>query len=129
MREKDALTQIIAGGTSMGKEQKPNQKIVTSADIDAGPFGLVGQNVFYQLRDEDMEGTPVVVGGLPLRKVPAKIVMNYYGRRDASKRLVFAVMIFRPDFLGGVFSRDEVPFDSSREPGTIDKLQPGDLAN
>jgi hypothetical protein len=105
------------------------QRLITSADLDHAFTS--GSQVFYQLTDEEggnaftfYPGT-----GITYRKVPAVITFNYYDRRDESGRKVYALYILRPAFLGGPFSKDEVAFDSGREPGSCDTIQPGDLRN
>jgi hypothetical protein len=105
------------------------QRLITSADLDHAFTS--GSQVFYQLTDEEggnaftfYPGT-----GITYRKVPAVITFNYYDRRDESGRKVYALYILRPAFLGGPFSKDEVAFDSGRDPGTADSIQPGDLRN
>jgi hypothetical protein len=105
------------------------QRLITSADLDHAFTS--GSQVFYQLTDEEggnaftfYPGT-----GITYRKVPAVITFNYYDRRDESGRKVFALYILRPAFLGGPFSKDEVAFDSGRDPGSCDTIQPGDLRN
>jgi hypothetical protein len=104
-------------------------RLITSADLDHAFTS--GSQVFYQLTDEEggnaftfYPGT-----GITYRKVPAVITFNYYDRRDESGRKVYALYILRPAFLGGPFSKDEVAFDSGREPGSCDTIQPGDLRN
>jgi hypothetical protein len=105
------------------------QRLITSADLDHAYTS--GSQVFYQLTDEEggasfsfYPGT-----GITYRKVPAVISFNYYDRRDESGRKVFALFILRPAFLGGPFSKDFVPADSGREPGSFDSIQNGDLRN
>jgi hypothetical protein len=105
------------------------QRLITSADLDHAFTS--GSQVFYQLTDEEggnaftfYPGT-----GITYRKVPAVITFNYYDRRDESGRKVYALYILRPAFLGGPFSKDEVAFDSGRDPGSCDTIQPGDLRN
>lgn len=102
--------------------------LITSSDLDHA--GVVGATVFYQLRDEEMSGAPIVINGLARRKVVATITAEYFGaRRDEFGRLVYALAIERPGFLGGPFTRDDVAIDNSRDPGTFDTIQPGDLVH
>lgn len=117
---------IVAGLSSAVAQKRGGGKHITSSDLDHLP--VPGADIYYQLRDEEILGTPFIINDLPYRKVPGEIIFTYFGqRRDEQGRLVFAVRIDRPPFLGGSFQLDEVPFDSSRSPGTIDFIQPGDL--
>jgi hypothetical protein len=118
----------LAVMTAPAQKSKGGGNLITSSDLDHAY--VTGSQVFYQLRDEDLQGMPFELRGLAIRKVPAVITFHYYGsHRDAQGRLVFALFVERPAFLGGPFSLDEVAADPSREPGTFDTVQPGDLVD
>ena len=118
----------LAAITAPAQKNKSADVLITSADLDHSL--VVGSTVFYQLRDEEIQGEPQIINGLIRRKVPACIVAEYFGaRRDEVGRLVYALVIARPGFLGGPFTRDEVAIDSARDVGTFDTIQPGDLVH
>jgi hypothetical protein len=100
---------------------------VTAADLDKGAAPLTGKRVMYSLTDE--EGGLILEATGQGRKVPATITYNYRTLRDTEGRLVSPLFIMRPAFAGDVFSKDRVPADSARSPGTWDTVQPGDLRN
>ena len=103
--------------------QKRGGTVQVVVDLDSSIRPLAGKRVFYQLLDSEGGG-----GEHDIRKVPAFVAYNYRGesRRDAQGRLAVALVILRPGFLGGPFTKDEVGGDSGRSQGTWDNLQPGD---
>lgn len=123
-----ALIFIVPQSTTSAQKDRGPGRGVTSADLDA-IGGVNGARVFYQLTEEEQGPRFEFSNGTFASKVPAEVVFNYFGDRDDRGRLIFAVFIKRPLFLGGPFLKDEVPFDSARNPGTIDTIQPGDLRN
>jgi len=111
----------------MGMAAQKAVRPAPSATIDS--LGTLGARVFYQLTPAEHGDNFLFKNGSGATKVPAVVNFNYFGRRDDQGRLVYGVTIFRPGFLGGTFTKDEVPFDSSRTPGTIDLFKEGDVYN
>ncbi|HKQ06616.1 MAG TPA: hypothetical protein VJ464_15895 [Blastocatellia bacterium] len=100
------------------------QPLTLNTDLLAHLFGSVepiaGKPILYQLTNE--EGGTDEPGG---RKVPAQIHRHYFdGRRDGQGRAVDRIVFVNA---WGTVCVKDAPLDSSREPGTWDIYQPGDL--
>jgi len=115
---------------------------ITGSDLDRA--GVNGGGVFYQLTDEErlitdesgsfgLKGQPYLFAdGTEATKVPAEIIFDFFDRRRPTEeggQRVYSVLVKRAGFLGGPFVKNEVHFDSARQPGTIDRYKPGDLVN
>ena len=124
-----AATLLFASYSINAKDSSPT-KLITSSDLDHAK--VQGATVKYQLTDEEIQGAPLFYSnGTIVRRMSAVIIVDYIpidARTDEQGRRLFRVRIDRPDFLGGPFEKD-APFDSGRDPGTIDSIQPGDLVH
>lgn len=123
-----AITLILIGmvvgiANIPASAQKPTK--ATTVTIDS--LGTAGATVFYQLTDAEGGSQFTYSNGSFVRKVPAIVSFDPHGTRGADGRLIFSVTVFRPLFLGGTFDKDNVSFDSGRNPGTIDTVQSGDI--
>lgn len=124
-----AATTLFAA-YSINAKDSSNPKLITSADLDHAK--VQSATVKYILLDEEIQGVPLVYSnGTIVRRFNATIIVDYIpidARTDERGRRLFRVRVDRPDFLGGPFEKD-APFDSGRDPGTIDSIQPGDLVH
>jgi hypothetical protein len=108
-------------------QAQKRQAAITAVDIDSSIAPLTGKRVMYVLTDD--EGGAFLESTGQGRKVPAIITYNYRVRRNTDGNIVSPLTIFRPQVIGGLLLKDEVPSDSSRSPGSWDNFQPGDLRN
>jgi hypothetical protein len=105
-------------------------KRTTGEDVDKA--GAPGALIYYQLKDEEGGLLLRYNNGVPVRRMPGVIVVDFTdvdARRDEKGRKLFAVRVDRPPSLGGALYLEGVPFDSGRDPGTIDFPKPEDLVN
>jgi hypothetical protein len=119
---------VLFTSQSINAKDGSNPKQITSSDLDHAK--VQSATVKYILTDEEIQGVPLVYSnGTIVRRFNAVIIVDYIpidARTDERGRRLFRVRVDRPDFLGGPFEKD-APFDSGRDPGTIDCIQPGDL--
>ena len=122
MREKDALTQIIAGGQatmaktgSTGPRPALWESLVADADIQ------IGKPVFYFLLPSEggeMRDPFQKEGELPINKTLAFVDYVYPAGTRKDGKLIVSLTIMRPKFRGGVFQKEQVALStSSRVPG------------
>lgn len=103
------------------------QKPIKVSTVTIDSLGTTGAHVYYQLTDSEGGSLAAYSNGSSVRKVPAIVSFDPHGTRGADGRLIYSITVFRPAFLGGTFDKDNVSFDSGRNPGTIDAVGEGDL--
>ena len=120
----------LAALSASAQKSKGGVAAITSADLDQRL--VQGATVKYVLADDEMALGPVLYSnGSIFRRCDARIIVDYTdidNRRDERGRKLYRLKINRPDFYGGAFEKD-APFDSGRDLGSFDGLQPGDLVN
>jgi hypothetical protein len=121
---------LLSHGASAQAKDRAASERTTSIDLELA--GQQSATVKYQLTDEQGGGVLKYSNGSAVRRMNAQIVLDYTaidGRRDEQDRKVYAIRVDRPAELGGALYLDNVPFDPSRSPGTIDFIKAGDLVN
>jgi hypothetical protein len=125
-----AFSLCLAVMTAPAQKSKGGVAAITSADLDQRL--VQGATVKYVLADSEIVGQPLLYSnGSIFRRCDARIIVDYTdidNRRDERGRKLYRLKINRPDFYGGAFEKD-APFDSGRDLGSFDGLQPGDLVN